>query len=170
MATNFPGVIQQMSNPKRPGRPAQRLPMVKNRQKRPNPHPIDIHVGARLRLRRVLLGLSQADLGERVGLTFQQIQKYERGANRIGASRLYELTQILDVPVSFFFDGIANSDSDKEPADGRRAVRRHVPSQHSDDAVARVASAYFGVGSEPVQRSMLGLMRALERHRDRRTV
>lgn len=69
-----------------------------------SPNPIDIHVGKRLRLRRTLLGMSQERLGESLGLTFQQIQKYERGANRIGSSRLFELGQILDVPVSFFFD------------------------------------------------------------------
>lgn len=68
------------------------------------PNPVDIHVGSRVRLRRTLLGLSQEKLGEAVGLTFQQIQKYERGANRIGASRLFEFSRILDVPISFFFD------------------------------------------------------------------
>jgi len=70
------------------------------------PNPIDVHVGRRLRLRRTLLGMSQERLGELLGLTFQQIQKYERGANRIGSSRLYELAQILDVPVAFFFDDL----------------------------------------------------------------
>jgi transcriptional regulator with XRE-family HTH domain len=68
------------------------------------PNPIDVHVGKRLRLRRTLLGMSQERLGELLGLTFQQVQKYERGVNRIGSSRLFELGQILDVPVSFFFD------------------------------------------------------------------
>ncbi|MEE8203644.1 MAG: helix-turn-helix transcriptional regulator [Alphaproteobacteria bacterium] len=68
------------------------------------PNPIDIHVGSRVRLRRTLLGMSQEKLGEALGLTFQQVQKYERGVNRIGSSRLYHLSQILDVPVSFFFD------------------------------------------------------------------
>jgi transcriptional regulator with XRE-family HTH domain len=71
------------------------------------PNPVDVHVGSRVRLRRTLLGLSQEKLGEAVGLTFQQIQKYERGANRIGASRLFEFSRILDVPVSFFFDDMA---------------------------------------------------------------
>lgn len=68
------------------------------------PRPVDAHVGARLKIRRSLVGLSQEKLGDKVGLTFQQIQKYERGANRIGASRLYEFSRILDVPVAFFFD------------------------------------------------------------------
>ena len=74
------------------------------RRKGDKPNPIDIHVGSRVRLRRNMLGLSQEKLGEAIGLTFQQVQKYERGANRIGASRLHDLSRVLDVPVSFFFD------------------------------------------------------------------
>lgn len=72
------------------------------------PNPIDVHVGSRVRLRRTLLGMSQEKLGEAIGLTFQQVQKYERGANRIGASRLFDLSRVLDVPVSFFFDDMAD--------------------------------------------------------------
>ncbi len=74
------------------------------------PNPIDVHVGHRLRLRRTLLGMSQERLAHLLGLTFQQIQKYERGVNRIGSSRLYELGQILNVPISFFFDDMAEGD------------------------------------------------------------
>src|SRR5262249_6558622 len=74
------------------------------RRKGEKPNPIDIHVGSRVRLRRNMLGFSQERLGEAIGLTFQQVQKYERGANRIGASRLHDLSRVLDVPVSFFFD------------------------------------------------------------------
>lgn len=66
--------------------------------------PIDTHVGTRIRLRRTLLGMSQERLGEALGLTFQQVQKYERGVNRVGASRLFDLSRVLDVPISFFFD------------------------------------------------------------------
>lgn len=68
------------------------------------PNPIDVHVGNRLRLRRTLLGMSQQRVGEALGLTFQQVQKYERGTNRIGASRLWDLAGVLDCPVSYFFD------------------------------------------------------------------
>ena len=70
------------------------------------PHPIDVHVGRRVRLRRTLLGLNQTQLGEKLEITFQQIQKYERGSNRISASRLYQAARILDVPVSYLFDGL----------------------------------------------------------------
>ena len=68
------------------------------------PNPIDAHVGSRVRLRRMLLGMSQERLGESMGLTFQQVQKYEKGANRIGASRLFHISKILDVPVGVFFE------------------------------------------------------------------
>ncbi|MBE7620554.1 helix-turn-helix domain-containing protein [Gluconacetobacter entanii] len=70
------------------------------------PSPVDVYVGSRIRLRRTLLGMSQERLGTALGLTFQQVQKYERGANRVGASRLYDLARVLDVPIAFFFDGM----------------------------------------------------------------
>jgi transcriptional regulator with XRE-family HTH domain len=69
-----------------------------------HPNPIDVHVGARIRLRRTLMGLSQERLGEALGVTFQQVQKYERGVNRVGASRLFDLSRVLDVPISFFYE------------------------------------------------------------------
>src|SRR3954468_16381184 len=90
--------------PRRPGRP-----------KMETPNPIDIRVGARLRLRRNMLCLSPEKLGEANGLTLQQVKKYERGANRIGASRLHELSRVLDVPISFFFD---DTDPVRAPAMG----------------------------------------------------
>ncbi|EDP62204.1 Predicted transcriptional regulator [alpha proteobacterium BAL199] len=73
-----------------------------------NPNPVDVHVGVRIRLRRTLLGMSQERLGDALGLTFQQVQKYERGANRVGASRLFDLARALQVPVGFFFDDLAD--------------------------------------------------------------
>jgi transcriptional regulator with XRE-family HTH domain len=69
------------------------------------PNPIDKHVGSRVRMRRMMLGMSQEKLGDSLGLTFQQVQKYEKGTNRIGASRLQQISHILQVPVSFFFEG-----------------------------------------------------------------
>ena len=74
-----------------------------------SPNPIDVHVGSRIRLRRMLIGMSQEKLGDKLNLTFQQIQKYEKGANRVGASRLYTVAQILGVPVQFFFDDMPSS-------------------------------------------------------------
>ena len=75
------------------------------------PRPVDAHVGSRVRIRRTMLGMNQAKLGESVGLTFQQMQKYERGMNRIGASRLYALSGVLGVPVSYFFEGLDDARS-----------------------------------------------------------
>ena len=69
------------------------------------PNPIDKHVGSRVRMRRMMLSMSQEKLGDALGLTFQQVQKYEKGTNRIGASRLQQISHILQVPVSFFFEG-----------------------------------------------------------------
>ncbi len=78
------------------------------------PNPTDKHVGSRVRMRRMMLGMSQEKLGDALGLTFQQVQKYEKGTNRVGASRLQQISEILQVPVSFLFDGgpsgIANAD------------------------------------------------------------
>lgn len=85
-------------------------------------HPVDVHVGKRIRHRRWLVGMTQQQLAEKVGIKFQQIQKYETGANRVSASRLWDISETLDVPVSFFFEGLdeAHSESAREeqiPAD-----------------------------------------------------
>ena len=79
------------------------------------PNPIDRHVGSRVRMRRMLVGMSQEKLGDALDLTFQQVQKYEKGTNRIGASRLQQISRILNVPVEFFFEGAPQS---PEPLDG----------------------------------------------------
>ncbi|MEQ8823567.1 MAG: helix-turn-helix transcriptional regulator [Filomicrobium sp.] len=91
------------------------------------PNPMDIHVGSRVRLRRMLLGMSQEKLGDQLGLTFQQVQKYEKGINRIGASRLYDLSKTLGVPIAYFYEeapipalGMAEDQEeygDKKPSD-----------------------------------------------------
>ena len=83
-------------------------------------NPIDKHVGSRVRMRRVLIGMSQERLGDALGLTFQQVQKYEKGANRIGASRLQQISRTLDVPPSFFFEG-APSFEDAAPTAAQSA-------------------------------------------------
>lgn len=84
------------------------------------PNPVDVHVGRRVRIRRVLCGMSQTALAEQLGLTFQQLQKYESGANRISASRLWHIAQILDVPIAWFFMGI---DDDKDRLEEFRTKR-----------------------------------------------
>ncbi|MBW4984253.1 helix-turn-helix domain-containing protein [Mameliella sp. CS4] len=79
-------------------------------------HPVDVHVGKRIRHRRWLVGMTQQQLAERVGIKFQQIQKYETGANRVSASRLWDIAEALDVPVSFFFEGIEHENAAEEGA------------------------------------------------------
>jgi transcriptional regulator with XRE-family HTH domain len=127
------------------------------------PNPIDVHVGARLRLRRTLLGLSQEKLGEAVGITFQQLQKYERGSNRISASRLFNLSQVLGVPVSFFFD-------DLPPADLIRLDEavEDAPVSETDefDSMARretleLVRAYYRIDDAAVRRRTFELVKAL---------
>ena len=125
------------------------------------PNPIDIHVGARLRLRRTLLGLSQEKLGEAVGITFQQLQKYERGSNRISASRLFNLAQVLGVSVSFFFD-------DLPPKTEGEAVAE-VPESNETGEFAPMAKretlelvrAYYRIGEGVVRRRAFELIKAL---------
>lgn len=82
------------------------------------PHPVDVHVGKRIRHRRWLVGMTQQQLAEHVGIKFQQIQKYETGANRVSASRLWDIADALDVPVSFFFEGIEERDAAEQQAEG----------------------------------------------------
>ena len=121
-----------------------------------HPSPVDIHVGARIRLRRTLLGLSQERLGEALGLTFQQIQKYERGVNRVGASRLFDLSRVLDVPISFFYDNM--------PVEVGNAIAKvAVPQQTSGFSEQK---ATFGDDSASNSRETLDLMRAYYRITD----
>jgi transcriptional regulator with XRE-family HTH domain len=82
-------------------------------------HAVDTHVGARMRQRRTLLGMSQTKLGDAVGLTFQQVQKYERGSNRVSSSRLFEFAKVLDVPVAYFFDEMPANALSGRPMSGR---------------------------------------------------
>ena len=96
--------------------------------------PIDVHVGARLRQRRTLLGMNQTKLGEAIGLTFQQVQKYERGANRISASRLFNLSRVLDVPVQFFFDDMPNAVAASSPT--LKGGRAKEPPSYEPDPMA----------------------------------
>ena len=118
--------------------------------------PIDTHVGARIRLRRTLLGMSQEKLGESLGLTFQQVQKYERGVNRVGASRLFDLSRVLDVPVSFFFDGMS---------DQLAGSRGTGHSTHAAGGFAEPQDA-FGADETLNRRETLELVRAYYRIND----
>ncbi len=114
------------------------------------PHPIDVHVGSRVRLRRTLLGMSQTQLGEKLGITFQQIQKYERGVNRISASRLYRLSHILDVPVSFFFDDLDEGASARSRGD--ILLKRET---------LEFVRAYFRIGNPAVRKRLFAMTEAM---------
>ena len=132
------------------------------RQKGDKPSPIDVHVGSRVRLRRNMLGLSQEKLGGAIGLTFQQVQKYERGANRIGASRLHDLSQVLDVPVSFFFDDM---DPVRAPAIPAGFAEPAAEAFDADPLRRRetveLVSAYYRIDDPALRRRLFELARAL---------
>ncbi len=129
--------------------------------------PIDKYVGQRLRVRRVLLGLSQEKLAEQTGITFQQIQKYERGANRVSASRLYQFSQLLKVPVSYFFDnaedgleqsaanysyGVSDNDQDDIFPEGDIMQRKET---------IKLVRSYYAIKDEKVRRDVLKLIRTM---------
>src|SRR5260370_2789012 len=127
-----------------------------SRQKSDKPNPIDVQVGSGVRGRRTMLGLSQEKLGTAIGLAFQRVQKCERGANRIGASRLHELSRVLDVPVSFFFDDL---DPVRAPAIPGGFAEPPAEAFESDplprrQTTARV-DAYYAVEESAVRRRLL---------------
>jgi transcriptional regulator with XRE-family HTH domain len=142
-----------------------------------HPDPVDIHVGRRLKLRRALVGMSQERLAELLGITFQQVQKYERGANRIGSSRLYEISRILDVAVGWFFDemaatkpaapGLAEDEGQGFLFDGPMAADADLAMSFSRESL-EMMRAFNGIGDAAVRRRLYELARALSqlRYRD----
>jgi transcriptional regulator with XRE-family HTH domain len=129
------------------------------RRRRTHPHPVDLHVGQRLRLRRSELGMSQGKLAEALGLTFQQVQKYERAANRIGASRLYELSRVLGVPIAYFFDemdaGIETGGGFEEAQRGRY----DVPPLDRDQV--EIVTVFQRIADPATRRRLVELAKAL---------
>jgi transcriptional regulator with XRE-family HTH domain len=127
-----------------------------------HPHPVDVHVGARVRLRRTALGMSQEKLGDAIGLTFQQVQKYERGTNRIGASRLYELSRVLEVPVAFFFEEL-----DPAALAGTHAAGLSEPAAPSFAAaggnrdVLELARTFQRISDAALRRRLFDLIKAI---------
>ena len=127
------------------------------------PNPVDIHVGSRVRLRRMILGMSQEKLGESLGLTFQQIQKYEKGVNRIGASRLFDLAQVLRVPVQFFYDeapSVSNSAMLPTGMAERPAESYAAEFLGSRDGL-ELNKAFARISDPRVRRSIVDLVRAI---------
>jgi transcriptional regulator with XRE-family HTH domain len=117
-------------------------------------NPIDVQVGNRVRIRRMLIGMSQERLGDLLGLTFQQVQKYEKGVNRIGAGRLYEVSRILNVPVDFFYEGVASSGPEAESAP---PVMEFVSSGEG----LQLALAFMKIKDVRVRKRMLDLVKSL---------
>lgn len=137
-------------------------------EKEGRPSPIDVHVGARIRLRRTLLGMSQERLGEALGLTFQQVQKYERGVNRVGASRLFDLSRVLDVPISFFFDDMPDSLTSSFGGQPGRRVGAFADAQDgfADDALNRretleLVRAYYRITDPAVRKRVFELIKSM---------
>jgi transcriptional regulator with XRE-family HTH domain len=124
------------------------------------PNPIDLHVGARIRLRRRMQGVSQEKLADALGLTFQQVQKYERGANRVSASKLYEIATALRSPISYFFDGLADPAGDQR-TDGRPSDEQTVHAFLMTAEGLELAKLFPGLARGRVRRRFLDLMRAL---------
>jgi transcriptional regulator with XRE-family HTH domain len=132
------------------------------RRRSETPHPIDVHVGSRVRLRRLMLSMSQEQLGASIGLTFQQVQKYERGANRIGASRLYYLGRVLDVPIEFFYSDV---DPVRAPAMPGGFAEPPAAAFDADPLRKRetieLVEAYYAIVDSAVRRRLFELARAL---------
>ena len=140
------GYVVQLDNPGR-------------RQKTDKPNPVDVHVGSRIRLRRTLLGMSQEKLGDALGLTFQQVQKYERGANRVGASRLYDLARALDVPVSYFFEEFG--DQSALGGVGEAAADPYQPNPMMKRETLELVRAYLRLADPQIKRRVFELTKAL---------
>lgn len=127
-------------------------------KKRPNP--IDIHVGSRIRLRRNILGISQEKLGESLGITFQQVQKYEKGTNRVGASRLQAIASILNAPVAFFFEGAPGEDGQAATGLAEEGSAYVTDFLNSSEGI-QLNRAFVRIHDPKVRRKVLDLVKVL---------
>ena len=158
--------MRQADNPKGPSSRG-RLPSGA-------PNPVDVHVGSRVKLRRTLLGMSQEMVAEAIGITFQQVQKYERGANRIGCSRLYDLARVLDVPVSYFFDAIPVSAQAQSPLNVIKGTVGEETGEivAANDPMAKretldLVRAYYSIPDPQIRRRVYELAKALGGGKDK---
>lgn len=126
-------------------------------------HPVDVYVGNRLRARRVVLGMSQEAIGKAIGVTFQQIQKYERGINRMGASRLYEFGRLLNIPEQYFFEGF----TDYQPANGeyKTVMAEEAEGFEHDTMTSRetleLVRAYYNIKDEKQRKRVMELLKSM---------
>ena len=125
------------------------------------PNPIDIHVGSRIRLRRTMLGMSQEKLGEALGITFQQVQKYEKGTNRVGASRLQNIAAILGVPVSFFFEDAPGENGEASATGMSENSSAYVVNFLSSSEGLQLNRAFVKISDPRVRRRIIDLVKAL---------
>ncbi len=123
--------------------------------------PVDIHVGSRVRLRRTLLGMSQEKLGRAVSLTFQQIQKYERGSNRIGSSRLFQFSKVLRVPVSFFFDDMPDAVAGRTRGLREPAQEPFETGNFTKRETLELVRAYYKISDVATRRRIFDLVKAV---------
>ena len=131
-----------------------------------NNNAVDVHVGKCVRLRRTLLGMSQEQLGASLNITFQQVQKYERGANRISASRLWDISQILDVQISYFFDDMTDDTMRSSPRRVSRGENIDFDSDHVRDPMARretleLVHTYYSIGRPKVRKRINEMVKSL---------
>jgi transcriptional regulator with XRE-family HTH domain len=129
-----------------------------------HPNPVDVHVGARVRLRRTLLGLTQITLGEQLGLSYQQVMKYEQGLNRVSSSRLFDLCRILNVPIAYFYDEMGTEVSKQSPA-GLAGQKPKAVDKDADPAAKRetleLVRAYYGIPDQAVRQRLTNMIRAI---------
>ena len=123
--------------------------------------PVDIHVGSRVRLRRTLLGMSQEKLGRAVSLTFQQIQKYERGSNRISSSRLFQFSKVLQVPVSFFFDDMPDAVAGRTRGLREPAQEPFETGNFTKRETLELVRAYYKISDVATRRRIFDLVKAV---------
>ncbi len=128
------------------------------------PSPVDVHVGARLRVRRTLLGMNQRTVGEAIGVTFQQLQKYEKGSNRISGSRLFALSRVLDVPIEYFFDDMPTEVAASSPAQGGGRAKK--PPSYEPDPIAKretleLVRAYYKITDPEIRKRVYELTKAV---------
>ena len=131
-----------------------------------NNNAVDVHVGKRVRLRRTLLGMSQEQLGASLNITFQQVQKYERGANRISASRLWDISQILDVQISYFFDDMTDDTMRSSPRRVSRGENTDFDDDNVRDTMARretleLVRTYYLIESSKVRKRISEMVKSL---------
>jgi len=131
------------------------------------PNPVNQHVGSRVRLRRMLLGMSQERLGESMGLTFQQVQKYEKGVNRIGASRLFQISKILDVPVQFVFEEAPHVDRRRAPGMAEGDSEAFILEFLNSREGLELNRAFAKIADPKVRKRVVNLVRSLSATSDK---